>query len=217
MLPAEKVQFIVAALSTRYDPLLVVAAAGTAFAGWTALEVALGGALEGALPGVYLDGLTALLFLAFAVALVRSAPGTEVDPTETDGGAVVVDPEATVSVAGRELPDRLGGFLPVFAVMAVGEFGDKTRLVTIGLAAQYGASPAIWAGEMLAIVPVTLANALFFHRFTHRFDPRKAHYAGAAVFLFFGVDTLLQVATGFSVWETAGAGAAEIVTGALGF
>lgn len=64
---------------------------------------------------------------------------------------------------------------------------------------------------------MTLANALFFHRFTHRFDPRKAHYVGAAVFLFFGVDTLLQVATGFSVWETAGAGAAEIVTGALGF
>lgn len=218
VLPGEKVQFIVAALSTRYSPLLVVAAAGTAFAGWTALEIVLGGALKGALPTIYLDGLTALLFLAFAAALIRSAPDAGNDPTETDGGEVMVaDPGSTLSVGGWELPDRLGGFLPIFVLMAVGEFGDKTQLVTIGLAAQYGARPAIWAGEMLAIVPVTLVNALFFHRFTHRFNARKAHYVGAVVFFFFGADTLLQIATGVSVWEAVVSRAAEFLIGVLGF
>jgi putative Ca2+/H+ antiporter (TMEM165/GDT1 family) len=121
--------------------------------------------------------------------------------TRTDGGE---------TAEGLDLPTlfgvdlggtRLGAFLPIFVMMAAGEFGDKTQLVTIGLAAQYGASSAIWAGEMLAIVPVSLANAYVFHRFSHLFDLRKAHYAGATLFAFFGADTVLALATGFSVWE----------------
>lgn len=97
--------------------------------------------------------------------------------------------------------------------MAVVEFGDKTRLVTIGLAVQYGAHPAIWAGEMLAIIPVSALNALFFHTFSHRFDARLAHLAGVGLFLFFGLDTVLEIGTGFSVWETIVQGISSIVLG----
>lgn len=49
VLPGEKVQFIIAGLSTRFDPKVVVAAAGSAFAIWTALEILLGQALKNAL------------------------------------------------------------------------------------------------------------------------------------------------------------------------
>jgi putative Ca2+/H+ antiporter (TMEM165/GDT1 family) len=100
-------------------------------------------------------------------------------------------------------------------MMATGEFGDKTQLVTVGLAVQYGATPAIWLGEMLAILPVSLANAYFFHRFTHRFDARRAHYLGAALFAFFGLDTLLKLETGFSVWERVVGAASDVVVAAL--
>jgi putative Ca2+/H+ antiporter (TMEM165/GDT1 family) len=110
--------------------------------------------------------------------------------------------DAEIDIRGHTIDGRLGTFLAIFAMMAAGEFGDKTQLVTIGLAAEYGASPAIWAGEMLAIIPVSLANAYFFHRFSHRFDLRKAHFFGAALFVFFGLDTVLAILTGFSVWET---------------
>ncbi len=203
VLPGEKVQFIIAGLSTRYSPLLVVSAAGTAFAGWTALEILFGEAIQAVLPGVVLDGLTAALFLFFAVLLFRSVPD---DPTaaETDGGTEDLAPEIDprFDVFGHTVGGRTGEFLTIFTMMAAGEFGDKTQLVTIGLAAQYGATPAIWAGEMLAILPVSLANAYFFHHFSHRFDVRKAHYAGAVLFAFFGLDTVLSMATGFSVWET---------------
>jgi putative Ca2+/H+ antiporter (TMEM165/GDT1 family) len=95
-------------------------------------------------------------------------------------------------------------------MMATGEFGDKTQLVTIGLAAQYSAGSAIWLGEMLAIIPVSLLNAFFFHRFSGRFNVRKAHITGAVLFFFFGTDTLLAMATGFSVWETAVSTASEL-------
>jgi putative Ca2+/H+ antiporter (TMEM165/GDT1 family) len=216
VLPGEKVQFIIAGLSTRYNPLVVVSAAGAAFAGWTVLEILFGGALQRALPPVVLDGLTATLFLVFAVLLYRSAPdgGTvDADPTSTDGGFVSLTADLEPTVFGREVPDALGGFLPIFVMMAAGEFGDKTQLVTIGLAAQYGAHPAIWAGEMLAIIPVSLANAFFFHRFSHRFDVRKAHYFSAGLFAFFAGDTVLSVATGFSVWETVVSVASTAITG----
>jgi len=216
VLPGEKVQFIIAGLSTRYSPWLVVAAAGSAFAGWTALEIWFGAALQGALPAVVLDGITAALFLTFAALLWRSAPGAGADrPADggslTDGGLEVRTP----TILGREVPDRFGSFLPIFVLMAAGEFGDKTQLVTIGLAVQYGATPAIWGGEMLAIIPVSLANAFFFHRFSHRFDVRKAHLAGAALFAFFGLDTVLAMATGFSVWEELVAAASAVVLGLL--
>jgi putative Ca2+/H+ antiporter (TMEM165/GDT1 family) len=217
VLPGEKVQFIIAGLSTRYNPLVVVSAAGSAFAGWTVLEILFGGTLQRALPPVVLDALTASLFFLFAVLLYRSAPAAgESAPVAgesatTDGGTAALPVDVDPTVFGREVPDALGGFLPIFVMMAAGEFGDKTQLVTIGLAAQYGAHPAIWAGEMLAIIPVSLANAFFFHRFSHRFDVRKAHFFSAALFTFFAADTVMAIFLDVSVWETLVA----TVTGAL--
>jgi putative Ca2+/H+ antiporter (TMEM165/GDT1 family) len=212
VLPGEKVQFIIAGLSTRYRPLVVVSAAGAAFAGWTALEILFGQAIQRALPGIVLDAITAGLFLLFAVLLVRSAPdGPDIDPTasatgaETDGGVVASNvPEITAdfTLLGKTVGGSVGRFLSIFTMMAAGEFGDKTQLITIGLAVQYGATSAIWFGEMLVIIPVSLANAYFFHRFSHRFDVRKAHYVGAVLFAFFGLDTVLAITTGFSIWET---------------
>ena len=212
VLPGEKVQFIIASLSTRYHPLLVVSAAGTAFAGWTALEILFGNAIQTVIPGVYLDIFTAVLFAIFAVLLWRSMPDPGEEPMTTDRGTVTARNDLDVSLFGRDVPNLLGGFLPIFAMMAAGEFGDKTQLITITLAARYGAHPGIWLGEMLVIIPVSLANAYFFHTFSHKLDVRKAHMFGAALFAFFAADTVLAVTTGFSVWETVVNSLANVVT-----
>lgn len=202
VLPGEKVQFIIAGLATQYNPFLVVWAAGTAFAGWTVLEIWLGRTLVQVLPGIYLDAITAALFVLFAVLLIRSAPPAE--GTDRGGPAVYQDGgelDVTLPVLGWTVPHKFGGFLPIFTLMAVGEFGDKTQLVTIALASQYAAFPtAIWTGEMLAIIPVSLLNALFFHRFSNSFDLRKAHFAGAGVFAFFAADFLVRVVFDISPW-----------------
>ena len=222
VLPGEKVQLIISGLSTRYDPKVVVAAAGTAFAGWTALEIAFGQALQSALPGIVLDAVTAVLFFVFASLLYRSMPDRESagiaggdggsgaadsapEPTDAPSEPTDPTPDAVASVTLSGPLDRyegsFGGFLPIFVLMATGEFGDKTQLVTIGLAVQYGATSAIWLGEMLAIIPVSLANAYFFNAFAGRFDARRAHLGSAALFAFFGADTVLSMLTGASVWE----------------
>jgi putative Ca2+/H+ antiporter (TMEM165/GDT1 family) len=204
VLPGEKVQYIIAGLSTRYRPWLVVSAAGLAFAGWTALEILVGQTLQTALSPTVLNVLTGSLFLLFAVLLYRSIPDAnspEGLPRRTDGGVAAIAPSIDApTVFGHDLSDSLGGFVPIFLLMAAGEFGDKTQLVTIGLAAQYGATAAIWVGEMVAIIPVSLANAFFFHRFAHRVDVRKAHLFGVALFAFFAFDTFLAVFTGVSIW-----------------
>jgi putative Ca2+/H+ antiporter (TMEM165/GDT1 family) len=215
VLPGEKVQFIIAALSTRYNPIGVVAAAGVAFAAWTAVEIRVGSALQTALPTVVLDTFTAALFLAFAVVLARSAPnpGQDLGTVPED---VLAEVEAVrLPVVGWEVPDALGGYLPIFVLLAVGEVGDKTQLVTVGLAAQYGATSAIWVGEMAAIIPISLLNALFFYRFAHLVEARTAHLVAAGLFAFFGVDTILAIVTDVSVWGTAVSTVAEIVTAAV--
>ncbi|QPV65146.1 TMEM165/GDT1 family protein [Halosimplex litoreum] len=229
VLPGEKVQFIIAGLSTRFRPLTVVGAAGLAFAGWTALEIWFGQALKGALPPVYLDAISGGLFLLFGVLLVRSIPeggrarpdaepSAEAVAAETDGGYAGVggSGDLDVSVLGRDVPDRFGSFLPIFVLMAVGEFGDKTQIVTISLAVQYGAHPGIWVGEMLVIVPISLANAYFFSTFAHRFDAAKAHLFGASVFFFFGLDTFLAIVTDVSIWETVVAAVSNALQSVVG-
>ncbi len=217
VLPGEKVQFIIAGLSTEYDPKVVVAAAGSAFAIWTAIEIVVGEALQRVVPGVALDVATAALFVVFGLLLLRSMPAEGASgPMTSDGGVVDVGGRlGNASLFGHSLTTAAGGFIPIFAMMFAGEFGDKTQLITIGLAADYGATPAIWVGEMLAIIPVSMANAYFFDRFSGKFDARKAHLGSAALFFFFALDTVLAVTVGFSVWEELVAVAAGVLDAVL--
>lgn len=213
VLPGEKVQFIIAGLSTEYDPKVVVAAAGSAFAIWTAIEIVVGEALQRAIPGVALDVATAALFVVFGLLLLRSMPDAGAsNPMTSDGGVVDVGGRlGDATLFGHSLTTAAGGFVPIFAMMFAGEFGDKTQLITIGLAADYGATPAIWVGEMLAIIPVSLVNAYFFDRFAGAFDARKAHIGSAALFFFFALDTVLAVTVGVSIWEELVAAAAGVL------
>ena len=196
-LPGEKGQLVVGALSTRYDPPVVVAGAATAFGLWTAVEIAVGEALKGALPETALDAITAGLFVLFAAwLLVASANGKLDDleePRRADGGV-----SATVNDR-LGVPEGFRGFLPAFSLMVFGEFGDKTQLVTIGLAVQYGAHAGIWVGEMLAIVPVSLLTAYFFHAAADRLESRWIHRGAAALFLLFAADVTAEYVLGWSV------------------
>ncbi len=204
VVPGEKVQMIIAGLSTKYRPVPVVAGAGVAFAGWTALEVAFGEALQGALPAIYLDAITAGLFVVFALLLVRTGLGVGGDGSVegeavADGGTYA---DGRLAGLDAHLPDGAEGFFPAFSASAFGEFGDKTQLVTIGLAAQYGAHPAIWLGEMLVIIPMSLFTAFVFNRGARRLtdDHRRWLFFGSAIlFVAFAADIAAAYWFGVSV------------------
>jgi putative Ca2+/H+ antiporter (TMEM165/GDT1 family) len=179
VIPGEKVQMIIAGLSTKYRPLPVVAGAAVAFGAWTALEVAFGEALQGALPAVYLDAVTAGLFVLFAVLLVRAGLGVGGGGGGAGDGEAVADGGTLVEgrLAGldRHLPDGAEGFFPAFSASAFGEFGDKTQLVTIGL----------------VIVPMSALTAFVFNRGARRLtdDHRRwLYYGSALLFVAFATD-----------------------------
>lgn len=190
-LPGEKGQLVIATLATKYSPYIVVAGAATAFGGWTIIEILLGNALKGVLPEIYLDGITAGLFVVFAVWIVYTSvldsDATESPTTSIDG----LDDRFDV------LPSRYAGFVPSFLLMVFGEFGDKTQLITIGLAVQYGAHPAIWVGEMLAIIPVSLLTAVFFSRTSRFINTRWVRYAAASIFVLFAADIAAKYTLGW--------------------
>ncbi|QLG48188.1 TMEM165/GDT1 family protein [Natrinema halophilum] len=199
-LPGEKGQLVIAGLATMYSPYVVVAGAATAFGIWTGLEILLGEALKGSVPVVYLDALTAFLFVFFAVWILYTGnkaksgdDGRRTDPGDphSDGGNRGVDRDIDEGgLLGTELNSSSGanGYVSSFVTMGIAEFGDKTQLITISLAARYGADPAIWFGEMLAIVPVSLATAVFFSRTTRYLNLTWVLRASAAMFLLFAAD-----------------------------
>ena len=208
VVPGEKVQMIIAGLSTKYRPLPVVAGAALAFGAWTALEVAFGETLQGALPAFYLDAVTAGLFVLFALLLVRAGLGVGGEGSTSESGETLPDGGTETRVDGRlarmdaHLPDGAEGFFPAFSASAFGEFGDKTQLVTIGLAAQYGAHPGIWLGEMLVIVPMSAFTAFVFNRGARRLTDthrRWLFYGSALLFLAFAADIAASYWFGVSV------------------
>jgi putative Ca2+/H+ antiporter (TMEM165/GDT1 family) len=197
VIPGEKVQMIITGLAMKYRPLPVAAGAVLALGGWTALEIAFGEALQGTLPTIYLDAVTAGLFVLFALLLVRAGLGIVDEPddpgsreTLTDGGTETYADGRLVGLDAH-LPDGAEGFFPAFSASAFGEFGDKTQPVTIGLAAQYGAHPGIWIGEMLVIVPMSALTAFVFNRGARRLTHshrRWLFYGSALLFVAFAAD-----------------------------
>ena len=192
-LPGEKGQLVIAGLATAYNPYLVVAGAATAFGGWTVLEILLGEALRGALPVAYLDAATAGLFVLFAVWILY-------DGSAMDGTSAEPNPgEAATTDGGTSPVSNWEGYLSSFSAMAVAEFGDKTQLITISLAATYGANPAIWVGEMAAIVPVSTLTAVTFARTTQYLNMTLIRRVAAAMFLVFAGDIASTYLLGISV------------------
>lgn len=200
-LPGEKGQLVIAGLATTYNPYLVVAGAATAFGGWTFLEILLGEAIRGALPVFYLDVATAGLFVLFSVWILydgailsegisdTESSGTDFrDAATTDGGVS----------GGASMTSSWEGYVSSFSAMAVAEFGDKTQLITIGLAASYGAHPSIWFGEMAAIVPVSTLTAVTFARTTHYLNLTWIRYGAAGMFLLFASDIASKYLFGVS-------------------
>lgn len=190
-LPGEKGQFIVAALSTNYRPAAVSIGASTAFALWTVVEIIIGKKLQDALPESFLKGATAMLLLLFAILITYEL---RKDDSETD----LSDNKYYNKVAER-VPDKIEGGVMAFLVMLLGEFGDKTQIITISLAAQYGTAWEIWAGEMLAIVPVTFLNAVVISGFVEKYDNDRIKYGASILLVVFAFDIFLSQATGYSV------------------
>ncbi|MFC5972325.1 TMEM165/GDT1 family protein [Halomarina salina] len=189
----DKGQLVVVTLASRYDAKRVFLGAMGAFCAWSALEVAFGQALLGAIPAGVMGPLTGALFVLFGAWTARSAfdrvrVDRSTNPSRTDGGIAS-------GLSGRVLPDPVlarvgtyGGLLASFVLVGVAEFGDKTQLLTINLAVTFPNAPlSVFVGVVSALALRTGVDAVIGEH-VEAYLPTAAIEAGAAVvFVAFGL------------------------------
>ncbi len=151
VLPVElpdKTLFASLVLATRFPPLPVFVGVGTAFGLQVAIAVTAGSLLS-LLPDALVSGAVAVLFLAGAVLLWRSASaGPE------DGGEAADARERTSFVRAAAIS---------FGVLFAAEWGDLSQLATAGLAARLDAPLSVFVGSWAALLTVS-ALAVFLGR-----------------------------------------------------
>jgi len=190
----DKGQLVVVTLATRYDAKRVFAGGMAAFSLWSATEVLLGQWIVQVLPSGVISTATGGMFILFGMwTLVSGIRTLRVDdaphvPLVTNGGA-------NVGIPGRLLPDRViariggfGGVVTSFVFILFAEFGDKTQVLTINLAATFPDAPiAVFVGVVAALGLRTGVDAIVGGQF-ERFVPTVGiELFAAAVFVGFGL------------------------------
>jgi len=186
----DKSQLIAMTLACRFRPLPVIVGVFSAFLLLNLLAVAVGGALFEWVPQRLVLLAAGVLFLYFAFRSWRDAEKVE-------------DDDAVENGFGR------GALLTSFLMILLAEFGDKTQLAMVGLAAGTGAPGSVLVGGTLALWAVSLVGILVGGSLLRRISPMWMHRSAALLFLTFGLfamwDAVLAPESGLSALLAGGA------------
>lgn len=211
----DKGQLVVVTLAARYGAKRVFVGAMGAFAAWSALEVLFGQTVVRLLPAGAVGAVTGGLFLVFgawtlhgAVDSLRSGTAFGASRADADtyrrpdggaagggGGAASAGGTGGPGIAGRYVPawvarrvGSAGGVATSFVFVAFAEFGDKTQLLTINLAATFPDAPgAVFVGVVAALGLRTGVDAIVGDRVERWLPVTLVEVAAAAVFVAFGL------------------------------
>lgn len=199
----DKGQLVVVTLASRYDAKRTFLGAMGAFTLWSAVEVALGQWIVQVLPGDVMTVLAGSLFVVFGLWTHREAyrKFRVDDDRESNGGTeatLLTGGGLDVGLSGRLLPAGVigrvgayGGVLSSFVFILFAEFGDKTQLLTINLAATFPEEPvAVFAGVVAALGLRTGVDALIGEHVERAVPTAWIELAAAAVFIAFGLTVL---------------------------
>ena len=176
----DKTMIAMLVMGSRYRPLLVWIGATAAFALHVAMAVAVGRLLQ-LLPHRWVEGVTAVLFAAGAVYLLFIPEKAEEEKGEKEADLA---PRGLKTVASA------------FVVIAVGEFGDLTQILTANLAAKYHSPASVFVGAFGALATVAALGA-FGGRALIRILPLAViRKAGGVLLAGFAVYTLVNLVRG---------------------
>ena len=182
----DKGQLVILTLATQYDAKRVFAGAMSAFAAWSAVEVLVGTYVVQAVPAGAISLVTGTLFVAFGAWTVYEVWAAVRDgDAATDGGSAApsVLPNRLLSVVGTR-----GGVVTAFVFILFAEFGDKTQLLTINLAATFPDSlVTVYVGVVVALGLRTAIDAFVGERAERYLPTLHMQAASAVVFLAFGL------------------------------
>jgi putative Ca2+/H+ antiporter (TMEM165/GDT1 family) len=163
----DKSQLLAMTLAHRYRAVSVIAGTFAAFALLNLLAVVVGQALSELIPQQLVLLVAGTLFLYFGYRAWQDAGNAEGQGTDPrpDGGGLVVS----------------------FSMILVAEFGDKTQLAVVALAAGTGEIWAVFAGGTLALWAVSLLGILFGATVLRSVPRHWVHRIAAVMFVAFGV------------------------------
>ena len=167
----DKSQLVVMTLAHRHRATPVIIGTFAAFTLLNLLAVLVGEGLASLVPREIVLSLAGVLFLAFAYRTWRSSE---------DAG------EETVNLLHRQV------WLTSFILIFVAEFGDKTQLAMVALAAQSGAPWSVFVGGTAALFAVSLLGVWVGSTLLQRISRRRVKQAAAIAFLVFGLLALGQ-------------------------
>lgn len=172
----DKTQLTAMALATRYPWQRIFLGIAAAFAFLNMAAVLLGKILFAVLPLFWIKLVSALLFLFFGIASLRSAGFDEAEEEAEE--------------------ERFRGKGPVgtsFVMILLAELGDKTQLVTASLAAQHDSPLAVFAGSTLALWLVSLLGIFLGRQLTRLIPLSYIHRGAGVLFLLFATVILYQL------------------------
>ena len=169
----DKTQLGVLTLSARYRlraPIFLGAMA--AFAIVCTFGVGVGEALLSVIPVWLLSKISGIVFLALGLLALRGLQEKE---------------------EGLMEGQKRGPFASTFLMIFVSEFGDKTQIATITLAAKFGSPFEVLIGALLALGAVTALGILIGERIARIVPMNNVRKIAAAIFVAIGLLTLASV------------------------
>lgn len=170
----DKTMLLALALAVKYRPSTVLIGLFTATALLMLLPVAVGGFVFEIVPVSLLGAISGVIFIAFGLWMFIGNEEEEGD---------------------EELKTRFGPLATVIITFVLAEFGDKTQLATVPLAAKYGNSLVlVWLGATLGMAGVNVAGIFIGNKLREKIDRRLIEKAAGSLFILFGVVLLAGAA-----------------------
>ncbi|WP_017655089.1 TMEM165/GDT1 family protein [Fortiea contorta] len=181
----DKTFFIAVILAMRHSRRLVFLGVTAALAAMTILSVIFG-QLVSFLPKVYIHYAEIVLFIAFGIKLLYDASKMSPRACDTE---VVDEAKAAVEAADSHLPKRKNSwtiFIEAFVLTFMAEWGDRTQIATIALAAgnnPVGVTIGAIFGHMICAAIAVIGGKMI----AGRISERQLTFIGGCLFLIFGI------------------------------
>ncbi|MEH1868043.1 MAG: TMEM165/GDT1 family protein [Nostoc sp.] len=186
----DKTFFIAVILAMHHPRRLVFIGVTAALAAMTILSVLFGQAVS-LLPKAYIHYAEIVLFLAFGIKLLYDASKMSSAVCDTE---VVQEAEAAVKKADLELPKKktsLAIVIEAFILTFMAEWGDRTQIATIALAA--GNNPiGVTIGAILGHAICAAIAVIGGKMIAGRISERQLTFVGGCLFLVFGVVAAIE-------------------------
>lgn len=181
----DKTFFIAVILAMRHSRRLVFVGVTAALAAMTILSVIFG-QLVSLLPKVYIHYAGITLFIVFGIKLLYDA--SKMSPASCDT-EIVDEAKAAVEEADSHLPKQKTSWailLEAFVLTFMAEWGDRTQIATIALAAKYNPI-GVTVGGILGHAICAAIAVIGGKMIAGRISERQLTLIGGCLFLLFGV------------------------------